>query len=116
MPPTKDKIIIEKKSIELEEDPEECKKVLSFLQWKFERKFDKPSSPSVKPKKEHFFAFYNFYDECLRSSENNFEKKVCTNQKENIQKMLIHLYNCDIARFPDEYDAWCENKVFPSWE
>ena len=75
MPPTKDKIIIEKKSIELEEDPEECKKVLSFLQWKFERKFDKPSSPSVKPKKEHFFAFYNFYDECLRSSENNFEKK-----------------------------------------
>jgi len=114
--PTTDKVIIEKKSIALEEDPEECKKVLSKLQWKFERNFSKPSSPNVKPKKEHFFAFYNFYDDCLNMSENNFERKVCANQKENIQKMLIHLYNCDISKDSSEYDQWLENKVFPEWE
>jgi len=114
--PVQDKVIIEKKSIENEEDPEECKRVLSLFQWKFERKFEKPPIPNLKPKKEHFFAFYNFYDDCYKLSENNFEKKVCLNQKENIQKMLLHLYGYNMLLDPTEYDRWTENKVFPEWD
>jgi hypothetical protein len=99
---------------EIKEDPEECKRVTTYLQWKFEKKFDKPSNPKAVPTKEHFFAFYNFYEECEKDSDNILEKKICLNQMRNILNITKFVHK--VLDFQEEYNMWLQNKVFPSWQ
>ena len=96
-------------------DENEFKNTMVNLQIKFEKRFDKPPV-GVTPKKEHFFAFYNFYQDCIDSDNVNVQEQlVCKNQQNNIKNITRKIYNMVEDDFNNEYENWCKDKTFPSW-
>lgn len=94
---------------------EEMKTVVNYLQWKFSKQFETPPPKSI-PKREHLFAFFNFYDDTLRDSTNNFEKIICVNQKKNIMNMANHIHKISEKDFIELYILWSQCKSFPAWD
>jgi hypothetical protein len=93
-------------------DENEFKTLMVRLQNEFDKKFPKPA-PGTKPKKEHFYAFYDFYK--TFPTEMMEEKIVCSNQMNNIKSITIKIYNISDNDFTSEYETWCENKTFPEY-
>jgi len=95
-------------------DENEFKSFMANLQAKFEKKFERPPV-GLTPKKEHFYAFYDFYDTEMNQSPIIEEKIVCSNQKNNIKNITRKIYSVTDDEFLDGYNAWCKCKVYPSW-
>lgn len=99
---------------EIKIDHDDLKRAMSYLQWRFETKFDKPPKNSA-PKREHLYAFYNFYDEVLSNTDNDLEKLICVNQKKNIVNLANYIHKLKENEFKVEYNKWLDNKLYPEW-
>jgi len=104
----------EKKTDKPSVSEEDFKNVVAHMQWKFEQKFPAPPKGSV-PKKEHLFAFYQFYDEEFKNTDNELERIICLNQKKNIMNMANYIHKLFQEDFINLYVKWYENKVYPPW-